>query len=408
MASLKNTSETYGAVARFLHWATAFIVIGLLTLGLYMTGLDLSPEKLALYGLHKSFGTLVLGIAVVRILWKAANPAPHHLATHKPYEVALAKFIHLCLYLALIGMPLSGWLMTSAMDYPHTFFKLFSMPDIYPGKNEGPGRLMALAHEWCAYALIGAVLLHFAGALKHQFADRDATLRRMTGERPLLPMLGLLVVLGLMVAFYYMPRAAAPESAMPSAVVAENVDAPSVAVAAAPVEAPAWGIDADNSYAEFTVTVQGGPFTGRFTGMKGHIAFDPENLPGSSADVTVSIATAASGSAERDDSLRQSPWLAADLFPESRFVTDRIEADGENRYIAHGRLTVRDITLPVEVPFTLVLSTDDVGNKVAKMNGSFAINRLAFGVGQAEWSATDMVADAVNVGVSLTARAEAP
>ena len=407
MASLKNTSETYGAVARLLHWATAFIVIGLLALGLYMTGLDLSPEKLALYGLHKSFGTLVLGIVVVRILWKAANPAPHHLATHKPYEVALAKFIHLCLYLALIGMPLSGWLMTSAMDYPHTFFKLFSMPDIYPGKNEGLGRLMALAHEWCAYALIGAVLLHFAGALKHQFADRDATLRRMTGARPVLPALGLLAILGLMVAFYYMPRAAAPaaQSVTQAALESEeNTDAPPAAVS----EAPAWAIDADNSYAEFTVTVQGGPFTGRFTGMKGHIAFDPANLPGSSAAVTVSIATAASGSAERDDSLRQPPWLAVDLFPESRFVTDRIEADGENRYIAHGRLTMRDITQPVEVPFTLDLSTDDVGNKVAKMDGAFTINRLDFGVGQAEWSATDMVANAVNVSVSVTARAETP
>ncbi|MBU0859630.1 MAG: cytochrome b, partial [Alphaproteobacteria bacterium] len=201
---LKNTTLTYGTVARYIHWATAFIVLFLLALGLYMEDLDFSPQKLALYGLHKSFGFTVLGLVIVRILWRAANPAPHHLATHQRWEVLLARFMHVCLYLALIGMPLSGWVMSSAADFPHTFFNLFSMPDLIPGKNDALYKLSRLAHGWCAYALIAAIGLHMAGALKHHVIDRDSTLRRMLPDNTAKSFAALLFIMVGLTGLYYL------------------------------------------------------------------------------------------------------------------------------------------------------------------------------------------------------------
>jgi cytochrome b561 len=399
--SLKNTSETYGTIARFFHWSVALIIIFLLGLGLYMEGLEFSPEKLSLYGLHKSFGTLVLGLAVLRIVWKLANPAPHHLVTHKPIEIKLAKFIHVCLYLAMFGMPLSGWLMTSAMDYPHTFFRLFDMPDIYPGKNEQLGKLMGEAHELCAFALIGALLLHFAGALKHHVIDKDATLRRMLGVPSI--MLAVVLVVGL-TAYYKSGDTAAPAAA-PTALSDAAAETPQESRA---ITAPEWILVPEDSYAEFTVTVQGGPFTGKFTGMNGSIHFSPDDLGGSQAHIGVAIASAASGSAERDDSMKLPAWLDATSFPESRFLATDFTHKGGNDYNIAGVLTLRGVTKPIEFPATIEISTDENGNKVAKMNGTFTINRLDFGVGQGEWAATDMVANPVNVRVSVTARAETP
>ncbi|MBU0800787.1 MAG: YceI family protein, partial [Alphaproteobacteria bacterium] len=78
------------------------------------------------------------------------------------------------------------------------------------------------------------------------------------------------------------------------------------------------------------------------------------------------------------------------------------------QYVANGVLTIRDVTLPVSVVFTLDISTDDAGNKVAKMDGSFDLNRLDFGVGQGDWAGTGTVANQVNVRVSVTARSETP
>src|SRR5690606_10938006 len=142
-----------------------------------------------------------------------------------------------------------------------------------------------------AYALIGAILLHFAGALKHHVVDKDSTLRRMLGEKPLILTIFLVCILGSLLGLYYLPRA---ETATHTDAAVQEVQVEAEQASAAMIEAPvsaapAWAIAVDESFAEFTVNVEGGPFTGRFTGMAGAIAFDPANLAGSSADVRVRI-----------------------------------------------------------------------------------------------------------------------
>lgn len=174
----RNTTARYGAVAQGFHWIVALCVIGLLIVGLLMTDMKPSPDMAKVYALHKSLGITVLALAVLRLIWKLSNAHPHSLPTHQRWEKFLAKLVHVFLYFAIIGMPLSGWIMSSAKGYPVSVFGLFTLPDLVePSKQIG--KLANEFHELTAYALIAAIGLHFAGAMKHHIFDKDSTLRRM-------------------------------------------------------------------------------------------------------------------------------------------------------------------------------------------------------------------------------------
>ncbi len=174
----KNTESRFGAAAQGFHWVIGLCVIGLLALGLFMTRLDPSPFMFKLYFWHKSIGITVLALALARVVWRLRNAPPAPLGTHKPWEKTLAKIIHLLLYGALFLMPMSGWAMSSANGYPVSVFGWFTLPNIV-AESKAVGAVAGTVHEYAGYALILAVGLHAAGALKHHLIDRDDTLRRM-------------------------------------------------------------------------------------------------------------------------------------------------------------------------------------------------------------------------------------
>src|SRR5437868_2685070 len=107
--ALRNTDLAYGSIAKTFHWAIAIIIIGLLTVGLIMADMPVSPDKFKLYGLHKSFGITVLLLALFRLGWKAANHSPLLPDTLNRLEKFLAHAGHGILYVLMFAMPLSGW-----------------------------------------------------------------------------------------------------------------------------------------------------------------------------------------------------------------------------------------------------------------------------------------------------------
>ena len=174
----RNTTSRFGVVAQGFHWVVALCVIGLLAVGLIMTEMKPGPDMFKIYALHKSVGITVLTLAVLRLLWKLTNAHPQALPTHQRWEKFLAKLVHMFLYFAIIGMPLSGWIMSSAKGFPVSVFGWFTLPDLVTPSKE-IGKLANEFHELTAYALIAAIGLHFVGALKHHVIDKDGTLRRM-------------------------------------------------------------------------------------------------------------------------------------------------------------------------------------------------------------------------------------
>jgi polyisoprenoid-binding protein YceI len=171
--------------------------------------------------------------------------------------------------------------------------------------------------------------------------------------------------------------------------------APAVAFAAPP---PAWIVDHAASKLSFGGVVSGAPFTGVFRKWDAVIRFSPKDLAHSSVAVTIDMTSAFTGDGDRDSLLPDEDWFWTSHFPRATFVANSFTALGPNRYAAAGVLTIKGAAKPLTLPFTLVIT-----GATAKMNAQVALNRLALGVGQGEWQATDTVAAAVTVAVALTA-----
>lgn len=411
---LRNSKDAYGAGAKILHWLSAPVVPGLLALGFFMVSLEFGPFKLSLYWWHKSFGTLLFFLVLVRVCWRFVNPRPAHEAGHAAWERTLAGIVHVLLYAGMIAMPVSGLVMSAAADFPRPFFGLFSIPDFVPGKNMALFDAMRTVHEAGAWALLIAVALHGAGAFKHHLIDRDDTLRRMlpgAAPRAGAVVAGVLFVVLIGAAAFFAVagddegeegKGAAPP---PVAAVSAPVSVP-VAAADAAI-APHWLLVPGRSRIGFRAQVQGQDFEGQFTDIAAAIFFDPADPGRSSVDVSVGIAGVRSGSPERDGYMVMPAWLDAESFPESRFVANNFEKTGVNQYIAHGSLTLRGMAQPVDVPFTLQTGSEN-GETVATLDGAFTIDRLSYGIGTGEWSDPQTVANAVTISVLLVARRDSP
>jgi len=174
-----NTDSTYGSISRLNHWITAALFIGLIALGLYMEGLPKGPAKGELIQIHKGLAIVVMALVVFRIAWRVISPSPEMVRTGTPLEQKLAVAVHAFLFVGLIAMPLSGWIMSNAGGHPAGFFGLFNLPTLVD-KSEFVGEIAGTVHGLLGKAMIAVIALHLAGALKHHFVYRDQTLRRMT------------------------------------------------------------------------------------------------------------------------------------------------------------------------------------------------------------------------------------
>lgn len=174
---MKNTKDDYGTIAVFFHWIIAILVIGMLCLGLYMTGLPKGLERLKLYGWHKEIGITILIIVIARLVWRLFNLTPN-LINLPLWEQVAARTVHWLLYFFMLAMPITGWLMTSAAGLQVSFYGLFLVPALIP-PNKELMHLFASFHEFFAYGFIVIICLHIAAALKHEFINRDDILRRM-------------------------------------------------------------------------------------------------------------------------------------------------------------------------------------------------------------------------------------
>lgn len=194
MGSLKLK---YGPVAMTFHWVIAALIVANYGLGWVFNGHALfwdwgelhGPDRIALTQWHKSIGIAVLVLSVLRLVWRLITPHPAFGAHLKPWEKALATVVHWGLYAFMIGIPLSGWIMVSASTryaVSPVSFVVFDWPQ-FPGLAGLSREQLKAPHEfwedlhrhwfvWSGYLLI---LLHVAGALKHQFLDKDNELARM-------------------------------------------------------------------------------------------------------------------------------------------------------------------------------------------------------------------------------------
>ena len=166
---------------RITHWLMSVIIIALLCVGFYMADfLDpQSPIRGQIYHLHKSFGALIIFLITYRIFLRFTNDIPALPKTINPLQKKLAKGAQFLLYLLMICMPLSGYLMSNAAGYPVKLF-VIELPALV-GKDPVLGKFFHSAHHYLGYAFVIILSLHIAGALKHRFFDKpeNDVLKRM-------------------------------------------------------------------------------------------------------------------------------------------------------------------------------------------------------------------------------------
>jgi cytochrome b561 len=177
-----SRAQRYGPVAIALHWLLAMGILGTLAVGLWMTELPFSVQRLKLYNWHKWAGVTILLLSALRLLWRLARrpPPPAPMPAWQRRASALA---HGALYALFFAVPLAGWAYSSASGFPVVLYGVLPLPDFVP-VDRALADTLKLAHQWLAYALAAVVALHIAAVAKHQFIDRDGLFWRMWPRRP--------------------------------------------------------------------------------------------------------------------------------------------------------------------------------------------------------------------------------
>ena len=180
--------QRYTSVAIVLHWAIAVFILFNLSFGFFMEGYA-QPLRGQVVGMHVSAGMSVLGLALLRILWRATHQPPPLPIGMAAWEQRSAHLAHAILYFMMIAMPVIGWAILSCHPLKPTsglhVWGLFTVPPIIPltavpdPRQKELHDLFVEIHSVGGYLMVALMIAHIGGALKHQFHDRMPEFARM-------------------------------------------------------------------------------------------------------------------------------------------------------------------------------------------------------------------------------------
>jgi cytochrome b561 len=173
---VRRSPDQFTPWQKLLHWSMAAGILAMLFIGVGMVS-TIDRDYLLLVGLHKSLGVVLLMLVVIRLLlrWRSGAPA---LPDGMPVAMKLAaRLSHVLFYILMLAMPLLGWAMLSAANYP-VVAAGFRLPAIVPVSAELHD-LLWNAHRVLAMVLFALFLLHLAAALFHAWVRRDGVFEAM-------------------------------------------------------------------------------------------------------------------------------------------------------------------------------------------------------------------------------------
>lgn len=171
-------SQRYTATAIGLHWLMALAIAGLFCVGLYMHDLPLSPWKLKVYSWHKWAGVTIFLLLLARVGWRLGHRPPALPAAMARAQQWAAHAGHALLYILMLAIPVSGWLMSSAKGFPVVYFGVLPLPDLV-AKDKALGDALQQLHMTLNFIMAAVVAGHAGAALKHHYVDHDDVLTRM-------------------------------------------------------------------------------------------------------------------------------------------------------------------------------------------------------------------------------------
>ncbi|MEP3054409.1 cytochrome b/b6 domain-containing protein [Ascidiaceihabitans sp.] len=392
--SRTNSAHHYGSVTKTFHWLTALLILTLIPLGIIANKLPYeTSEQLAqkawLFSLHKTLGVTVFFVALARIAWAVTQTKPAGLHPDRKAESWLAETVHWLLYGSLLLVPLSGWIHHASTTGFAPIWWPFGQNLPLVAKSEDTAALFAGLHIVFERVLAVSLILHVAGALKHHFVDKDATLKRMwfgtthtpnaTGtHKHGLPFVTALAAWGIAIAI-----------GSSIGVFAKHGDA--IAQVALEEVISDWTVETGTVAIE--ITQFGNVVEGSFADWTADIDYDPATAKGTTT-VTIAVPSLTLGSVTDQA-------MGPDFFDATTFPTAIFQANLErivDGHLATGTLTIRDKTVPIELPFNL--SIDD---GLATVNGQIELNRQDFSIGDNMADESSLLFN-VKVKVELTAR----
>jgi cytochrome b561/polyisoprenoid-binding protein YceI len=455
---MTDDAQKYSRTAMGLHWIIALLLVFNHALGGRTEDLKRGAELFWVFQLHKSVGITILLLSLWRLWVRLRRPRPA--AFGSGWTGRLASAVHWGFYAVMIGAPLSGWLVvsTAKIKIPTLLFGTIPWPHLPVGGGSAHAVHDAAegAHGLLATLAIVLLFLHVAGALRHQFLLKEALVERMVPTRRVgLGMIALLI--GSLAASFALGRTLpAPQEALgkvdpivvpvataPVPVAADVIEpeapidpkktaaeveagakigpaeaaakvAAPAAVAAAAVAAnadpakpgspkatgtvPAWTVQPGGRLG-FSVSVNGETVAGRFDRWTSNIRFDPDRLDQSAITATIDLASVSSGDGERDGMLVGSDFFSAAAHPRAAFTATNIRSAGPGRYAANGTLSLKGVSRPVPLSFTL-----DIKGDSAQASGTAQLDRRQFNVGEGQFSGTDAVGANVAITFSFAAR----
>ena len=182
MTTRAAPGHAWDTTARVLHWLVAALILVQFALGWMAVRWHLSPAKLDLFVWHKSTGMLILALVLLRLSWRLAITAPPLPSAMPRWEQFAARASHGLLYVLMLAMPLSGWVLNSAAGVPFRIFRLLPLPAI-TAPDKQVEHWASRVHLGLWIVLAALLVLHIGAALRHHFILRDGVLLGMLTDK---------------------------------------------------------------------------------------------------------------------------------------------------------------------------------------------------------------------------------
>ncbi|MCO4848866.1 MAG: cytochrome b/b6 domain-containing protein [Yoonia sp.] len=386
------TTTAYSTQTKVFHWLTALLIISIIPLGLIAGDRPIDTDaqvatKTMLFSLHKTLGVTVFLVALARIGYALTQSKPASLHPDRKLETLLAEVVHWLLYISLVAVPLSGWIHHSAAAIAAPIWIPFAQSLPFVPKDPTVSDFFGGLHWLWSKIMVASIFLHFAGAIKHHFVDKDTTLTRMwfgksvdVSRKTHASRLPAVIAAGIFVVVAGIGAAAGMLSH-------DKSDAPTLAAVASD-----WTVT--DGTIGITVKQLGNDVSGRFDDWVSVISFDEnaETVAGS-VETTINIASLSLGSVT---SQAMGPdFFDQGQFPNAVFTGDLIRDGGA--YVADGTLSIKGITVPVLMPFAVTVDENS-----ATMTGAVQLDRRDFAIGES-MSDEGNLGFAVDVQITLDA-----
>lgn len=165
-----------------------------------------------------------------------------------------------------------------------------------------------------------------------------------------------------------------------------------------------WKVDKSHTSVNFSVNHFFSAVTGKFTSFDGNINFDPANLQGSSVNFTIPIKSVNTDDSKRDKHLQSADFFDAKAYPNMIFISTRFEKKSDKEYVAYGKLTIRNVSKEIALPFKITGEMEHPmmkGTIILGLASSIKINRNDYGVGTGSWATTMVVGDNVDININM-------